>query len=1449
MALAAEPPGERSSESEQRTAPGAGSGAPPTAAAVQAQRLQQRQRRLLALARCCEQLLALQLQLQAQPTTTSTTATATATAFSLQCCRHAALSALLSNTTALAEAGDESTGGGSEPLSSVLAAVPRLRRLLTAVVSRGSDSQPSSASSPHPPLGAAAGTHGTGEYGSGSGGSPSGSDSSDVDDGGDDSEQGEITIGSTGLPAAVGAAALPDDAGMELNQAGPADAPSALLSAVRQLVRGEVAGLAATLLSACYGQLGAAPQQHQPPAPGPTEHYPPRATGSTAGQVGRRDSEDEGEGLRANPFASEDLREYDDAVFTFSRAATGPESGNAALPAPGALSAPAALVAAGCPLLGARLREALRGAARPAAARADVGGSSDEEEGPSGSPGVVAVVGWPRGVQLPMGSRVPRGAFRAVLDFLTTGEAHLPGGGTRAGLGHGAEGAAAREVAVLASALEMPALRALARAAVPRPGSAPPPALPRLEPLLPRRMLLLPAATTSLKKAETRQDALHRMAAAGPLAATGDAGGGAWSGRSQPLLPANPAVESSLLLGGDEAWPADAVVEAPLLRDAASTAPAQTPLHPEANKGGGDGSEVVASGRSGAEAEASLGEEHCEAGSDGGDDGSPDCCGASAAVVCPTVWIPAHRSIMAARCDYLAAVCSTRWREREWDSATGQAASGGRGSGAVGGSELYLRRHGAARDESPDGAGADVRDGAGVTATHGSPRERPPLALRVQRLRLPGCDAEAAAVIVRYLHSHAQLPASQAAAGLCGGAVGPLLQAQPLPLQQCEWAPLAQTRAEQQPGFRQACSALLLPDLEARLTAHWLAAAALEELTGHFGSLEAQHALEWHDLPPPLQRAALDAATSLASLEGEIKGVGTSIKKVESQIVEVEEKLSEPGISEEEKQRLLKEKDYLHKEEEQLRKEEEQLREEELLLLKKELRAERRTGVDNSTTFAEQLLMRPLDTPPALDDLKAFLTEPPAAQVPMLGYAMASLDAGVQRYFTAAIGKLATTVAFAVTGDIVFNRNSEMFTLIAEETVVVSPLKALDSALPPAKRLGMVVERNQGESTSIMTVKSDTGSSLRSDGILRDTYGVRLLAKWEDTAENLQDAVEDLRKKTAAWTPLYYGDIEYLPSFATANDKLQFYAITASNGGVLAPRPVSPVYHLTAVNDRAWAVLTAIKFYQLLLAQRARYPKNVLAAGRDLTAEHSSAGFKRVLYVLGWGWEGFFRTDVLAVRKRVHPWSKYAAWSGVCFKSLQDLYKATEQRQGLVHAVDGKVSLECDIYSVDLVPVGLQANDVALQDEDGARLLAHDLLHGLDAIHQAGFVHRDLRWDNIACSPAAGGSCHRWFLIDLEACVPADQPPVHSFRPAGWHPDATLVAGRYTCASDLYHLGLLLVQKCDTVVASAEGEAFLAAICTPPRDQQQSAADLLSHAWLKCRPDSCKVAGAQPGER
>jgi hypothetical protein len=137
----------------------------------------------------------------------------------------------------------------------------------------------------------------------------------------------------------------------------------------------------------------------------------------------------------------------------------------------------------------------------------------------------------------------------------------------------------------------------------------------------------------------------------------------------------------------------------------------------------------------------------------------------------------------------------------------------------------------------------------------------------------------------------------------------------------------------------------------------------------------------------------------------------------------------------------------------------------------------------------------------------------------------------------------------------------------------------------------------------------------------------------------------------------------------------------------------------------------------------------------------------------------------------------------------------------------------------------------------------------IDVPMQVKFVHRDLRWDNFACSPGPSTS-RRWFLLDLETCAPADQLPLPAFEPAGWHSSTTLVVGRYTQASDLFQLGLAVQPKCERVVSSVEGKAFLNAILTPPASQKCSAQQLLAHEWLRCEGDSiCRVAGARPGER
>ena len=112
-------------------------------------------------------------------------------------------------------------------------------------------------------------------------------------------------------------------------------------------------------------------------------------------------------------------------------------------------------------------------------------------------------------------------------------------------------------------------------------------------------------------------------------------------------------------------------------------------------------------------------------------------------------------------------------------------------------------------------------------------------------------------------------------------------------------------------------------------------------------------------------------------------------------------------------------------------------------------------GVDNSEEYAKQLLQPPLDSPPPLDDLKRFIQEPPAAQIPITVDALDAirLPPGLRSRFTAASGLLARAVGMSLTSPLTLG-DSEMWTAIAEHAVVVSLLLALDKVLPSGLRIG-----------------------------------------------------------------------------------------------------------------------------------------------------------------------------------------------------------------------------------------------------------------------------------------------------------------------------------------------------------------------------------------------------------
>ena len=125
---------------------------------------------------------------------------------------------------------------------------------------------------------------------------------------------------------------------------------------------------------------------------------------------------------------------------------------------------------------------------------------------------------------------------------------------------------------------------------------------------------------------------------------------------------------------------------------------------------------------------------------------------------------------------------------------------------------------------------------------------------------------------------------------------------------------------------------------------------------------------------------------------------------------------------------------------------------------------------------------------------------------------------------------------------------------------------------------------------------------------------------------------------------------------------------------------------------------------------------------------------------------------------------------------------------------------------------------------------------------QAGYVHRDIRWPNVACDALQ----QRYFLLDLEMCAKMDQVPTAAVAVQQWDVN-TLVHGHYTAASDLYQLGLLL-QLHTHLCKSRAGTGFVRALCLPPNKQTQTqASQWLSHPWICCPGIGCTAAGAVIG--
>lgn len=114
--------------------------------------------------------------------------------------------------------------------------------------------------------------------------------------------------------------------------------------------------------------------------------------------------------------------------------------------------------------------------------------------------------------------------------------------------------------------------------------------------------------------------------------------------------------------------------------------------------------------------------------------------------------------------------------------------------------------------------------------------------------------------------------------------------------------------------------------------------------------------------------------------------------------------------------------------------------------------------------------------------------------------------------------------------------------------------------------------------------------------------------------------------------------------------------------------------------------------------------------------------------------------------------------------------------------ISQQISDSVSLVHLRLRPVGAR---ISFQGSQLLRSLVNSLLATLAPVHAAGFVHRDIRLDNIVKGPKG------WVLLDWELAGRQDQPVWWTGQILP--PAVKSGSEPYTCKTDLWQIGQLVL--------------------------------------------------------
>ncbi len=171
--------------------------------------------------------------------------------------------------------------------------------------------------------------------------------------------------------------------------------------------------------------------------------------------------------------------------------------------------------------------------------------------------------------------------------------------------------------------------------------------------------------------------------------------------------------------------------------------------------------------------------------------------------------------------------------------------------------------------------------------------------------------------------------------------------------------------------------------------------------------------------------------------------------------------------------------------------------------------------VEDASDMQCEVLLQPalLALPQSPDQLASMLFAQPACLIPIQKDVFDSFGANLtlRRMFVvddSSAAKLARIVSTQLTFKLWLGGEPDTMHNVNQGLIV--PLQELD-ILAPNSHQGFLLIRDKGDPDSTMTLLSEKSASLRPDGVIRSNDDRRLLMKWEEKADSLKGAVEDLR--------------------------------------------------------------------------------------------------------------------------------------------------------------------------------------------------------------------------------------------------------------------------------------------------------------------------------------------------